>query len=165
MRKSKKVFYIPKGYHAVTPYLIFKGAVKAIDFYKKVFGAKEVLRMEHNGKVGHAELMIGDAKIMLADEYPKMNARSPKYYGGSPVGIHVYVKDVDNIVKKASVAKAKIVMAPQDMFYGDRCASIIDPFGHTWHVATHIEDISAAELKKRGEAMSKEKLSNKKRKK
>lgn len=152
-KKLKKVLPIPKGYHSVTPYLIVNNAAKAIDFYKKVFGAKEIARMEHSGKVGHAELKIGDAKIMLADEYPEMGARSPVAYGGSPISIYLYVKDVDAVVKLAVRSGAKLTRPVDNMFYGDRSGGITDPFGHIWYVATHVEDVSMAEIKKRAAAL------------
>ena len=151
---TKKVNFIPKGYHVVTPYLAVEGASEAIVFYKKVFGAKEVMRMEKpGGKIGHAEVRIGDTKIMLADEHPEMSARSPESYGGSPVGIHLYIKDVDAILQKAMAAGATLLRPATNMFYGDRIGTMKDPYGHTWSVATHIEDVSAKEMKKRAAAM------------
>jgi PhnB protein len=126
----------------------------AIEFYKKIFGAKEVMRMEKpGGKIGHAELRIGDAKIMVADACPEMDSFSPKHYKGSPVGIHLYIKDVDSIVQKAVAAGAKIIRAVDNMFYGDRSGTLEDPFGHKWSVSTHIEDVSLAQMKKRAAAM------------
>jgi PhnB protein len=149
-RANKKVPAIPKGYHSIIPYLIVKEAKKAIEFYKKVFGAKEVMRMENpKGKISHAELKIGDAKIMLADEFLKMNARSPKAYGGSPVGIHLYIKDVDSVIKSAVAAGAKLTRVIENMFYGDRSGEIEDPYGHKWYISTHIENVSPAQMKKR----------------
>lgn len=140
----------PKGYNSITPYLIVNGAAKAIVFYKTAFGGKEVLRMEQgNGKIGHAELKIGDAKIMLADECAEMNAHSPKQYGGSPITIHLYVKNVDMTVDKAVFMGATLERPIQNMFYGDRSGLLIDPYGHRWCVATHVEDVSPAKLKKR----------------
>lgn len=151
--KSKsrtKVLAIPKGYTSITPYLIIKNAEKAIQFYKDVFGAKEAMRMKGaDGKIVHAELIIGDSKFMLADVNAEMNAKSPESFGGTPVGIHLYVKDVDSIIKKAQNAGAKLERPPTDMFYGDRIASITDPFGHKWSVATHIEDVTPKEMQKR----------------
>ncbi|OGT37784.1 MAG: glyoxalase [Gammaproteobacteria bacterium RIFCSPHIGHO2_12_FULL_37_14] len=146
----KKVSPIPKGYHSVTPYLIINRAAAAIEFYKKAFAAKEVMRVEHKGgKVGHAELKIGDAKIMLADEFPEMNSRSPQAYGGSPVSLHLYVKNVDDVVSKAISAGATLMRPLENMFYGDRSGTVVDPYGHIWHVATHIEDVTPAKMKKR----------------
>lgn len=150
---KKKVSVIPKGYHSVTPYLIVNGASAAIEFYKKIFGAKVVMKMQHpGGKIGHSELKIGDAKFMLADEYPEMDARSPEAYGGTPVSIHLYIKNVDGVVAKAVSAGAKLVRPVADMFYGDRCGTLMDPWGHKWHVSTHIEDVSPSALKKRAAA-------------
>ena len=151
LRTKKKVSAIPKGYHSVTPYLIVDGAAKAIEFYKKVFGAKVGLKMEQPGgkKIGHAELKIDDSMIMLADECPTAKTRSPKTYGGSAVGFHLYVKDVDKVVKRAIAAGAKLIKPIENMFYGDRCGHIADPYGHQWYISTHIEDVSTPELKKR----------------
>ena len=150
-----KIKPIPKGYHAVTPYLCVKGAAGAIAFYKKAFGAKEVMRMPGpGGTIGHAELQIGDSRIMLADEFPEMNFRSPRSVGGTPVNIHLYVPDVDRVAKKAVAAGAKPLRPVANQFYGDRGGSVEDPFGHVWHIATHIEDVSMRELKKRAAAMA-----------
>lgn len=152
--KAKKVHFVPKGYHAVTPYLSMKGAASAIAFYKKVFQAKEVMRMPGpNGAVGHAEIKIGDSRVMLADEYPDMNFRGPRAFGGTPVHIHVYVKDADKVAKTAVAAGAKLLRPVADQFYGDRSGSLEDPFGHVWH-ATHTKDISMKEMKKRAAAMA-----------
>ncbi len=153
--KRKKVSAIPKGYANITPYLAIKdSAANAISFYKKVFGAKELKKMESPaGKILHAELKIGNAKIMLADEFPEMDFYSPKNYGGSPVNFYLYMKDVDSIVKIAVKNGAKLIMEVEDMFYGDRCGSIEDPFGHKWTVATHIEDVTPAKMKKRAAEM------------
>ena len=146
---------IPKGYHAITPYLSVRGAGDAIMFYKKAFGAKEIMRMPGPlGTVGHAEIQIGDSRIMLADEFPEMNFRSPRSVGGTPVNIHLYVHDVDKVAKKAVAAGAKLLRAVADQFYGDRSGSMEDPFGHVWHIATHIEDIPMKELKKRAAALA-----------
>ena len=141
---------IPKGYHAVTPYLSVQGAASAIAFYKKAFGAKEVMRMPGpGGTIGHAEIQIGDSRIMLADEFPEMNFRGPRAVGGTPVNIHLYVQDADKIAKKAVAAGAKLLRPVAEQFYGDRSGSLEDPFGHIWHIATHVEDIPMKELKKR----------------
>ena len=151
------VSYKPEGYNNVMPYLIVNGAAKAIDFYKKIFGAKEIMRMaDAEGKVGHAELQIGDSRICLADEYPQMGARSPQTIGGSPVSLFAYVPEVDATVKQAVAAGAKLTREVADQFYGDRMGGIEDPFGHTWYIATHKEDVSPEELKRRSEAMAKE---------
>jgi PhnB protein len=141
---------IPEGYHNVTPYLCCKGAADAIEFYKKAFGATEVLRMgDPSGKVGHAELQIGDSRIMLADEFPEMGFRSPQSIGGSPVMLHLYVEDVDATVPKAVAAGARVTREVADQFYGDRGGQVEDPFGHKWYVSTHKEDLSPEEIQKR----------------
>ena len=141
---------IPKGFHTLTPYLIVDDAARAIDFYKKALGAKQVFRMDGpNGKVTHAELKIGDSHIMLADEVHEMNYRSPKSLGGSPVSFQVYVKNVDKIVDRAVAAGAKLIRPVENMFYGDRAGCVEDQYGHQWHIATHIEDVPTRELKKR----------------
>lgn len=153
---KKAVRPIPAGYHAVTPYLSIRGAAQAIDFYRKAFGAKEVMRMPGpGGSVGHAEIKIGDSKIMLADEYEAIGFLSPKARGGTTVTIHVYVKDVDNVVAQAQAAGAKITRPIEDMFYGDRTGSLEDPFGHVWHIATRKKNLSMAELKKGALEMAK----------
>jgi len=149
-RRPKKVLIIPKGYHSITPYLVVSQGANAIEFYKKAFAAKVVMRMDQpNGKVGHAELQIGDAKIMLADICPEKGSRAPESFGGSPVGIHLYIKDVDKVVARAVAAGAKLLRPVENMFYGDRTGSIEDPYGHQWYIATHIEDVSPAEMRKR----------------
>jgi len=140
---------IPDGYHSVTPYLICNGAADAIEYYKKAFGATELFRMDHEGKVGHAELKIGDSPIMLADEYPQMGYRSPKALGGTPVSIMIYVEDVDTVYKQALAAGATELKPLQDQFYGDRSGTLTDPFGHVWTVATHKEDVTMEEMNRR----------------
>ncbi len=136
-----KVKPIPRGYHTVTPYLSVKGAASAIAFYKKAFAAKEIMRMPApGGTIGHGEIQIGDSHMMLVDEYPDMNFRGPKSFGGTSVHIHLYVQDVDRVVKKAVAAGAKVLRPVTDQFYGDRSGSLEDPFGHVWHVATHKEE-------------------------
>jgi PhnB protein len=141
---------IPDGYHTVTPYLIIKGAADALEFYKKAFGATELFRMaQPDGKIGHAEIKIGDSPIMLADEFPEMGYRSPQSLGGSPVSILLYVEDVDGLFNQAVGAGAKIDKPLEDKFYGDRGGSLVDPFGHIWHIATHKEDVSPEEMEKR----------------
>jgi PhnB protein len=152
---SSTVKPIPDGYQAITPYLIVDGAASAIEFYQKVFGAIEVMRLSGpDGKVGHAELLINDARIMLADEFPQMGARGPRSFGGSPVRMLLYVDDVDAIAKRAVAAGAKLVRPIEDQFYGDRAGGLEDPFGHHWHIATHIEDVSAEEMQRRAAARS-----------
>jgi len=140
---------IPEGYHSVTPYLVIKGAVQALEFYKTAFGATELFRMEHEGKIGHAEIKIGDSPIMLADEHPDEGHVSPTTLGGSPVGIMIYVDDVDRIFNQAIAAGGKEVKPLQDQFYGDRSGTLTDPFGHVWTVATHKEDVTPEEMDKR----------------
>jgi|SRR6185503_5132446 len=140
---------IPEGYHSVTPYLIIKGAADAIEYYKNAFGATELFRMEREGNIGHAEIKIGDSPIMLADEFPDMGALSPKTIGGSPVGIMIYVDDVDTIFNQAIKLGGVQVKPLQDQFYGDRSGTLTDPFGHQWTVATHTEDVAPEEMEKR----------------
>jgi PhnB protein len=158
-KKSAKVAKpspVPKGYRSVQPYLIVDGAAKAIAFYKTAFGAKERLRMDApGGRIGHAEIEIGDCVIMLADEAPQWDAYAPAKYGGSPMSIMVYVANVDAVVKKAVAAGAKLTREVKDQFYGDRSGGITDPFGHHWHISTHIEDVSEKEVKRRMAAMAK----------
>ena len=161
VKRKAKVLAIPKGYSSITPYMIVRKASKAIDFYKKVFGAKEIKRMQKpDGQIGHAELKIGDTKIMLADECPESNARSPEAFGGSAMSLHLYVKDVDGITKHAVAAGAKLISPVQDMFYGDRSGTLTDPFGHTWYVSTHVEDVTPAKMKKRIAEMFKKQSSS-----
>jgi PhnB protein len=148
---------IPEGYHTVTPYLIIKGASAAIDYYKKVFGATERMRMDApGGTIGHAELEIGDSVIMLADEYPDMGHRSPKTLGGSPVSVVLYVQDVDAVFKRAVDAGGKSVRAVENQFYGDRMGTVEDPFGHVWSIGTHVEDVSPEEMARRSQEMMKQ---------
>ena len=150
---AKAVKPIPEGYHSVTPYLSVAGAAQALDFYKKAFGAREIMRVESpGGKVGHAEVEIGGSRVMMADEFPDMGFRGPKSYGGSPVHIHLYVEDADKTVEQAVAAGAKIVRAVANQFYGDRSGSIEDPFGHVWHVATRVEDLTPQEVQQRAGA-------------
>jgi PhnB protein len=157
MKRKKKVSFIPKGYRTVTPYLACGGAAAAIDFYRKAFGAKERMRMPGpGGKIGHAELEIGGSRVMLADEHPEIGFLGPRSRGGSAVHLHVYVKDVDAVVARAVAAGAKLVREVADQFYGDRSGSLEDPSGHVWHIATHQEDLSAAELRKRAAKKAKE---------
>src|SRR2546427_12679815 len=149
---STTVKPIPVGYHTVTPYLIIKGAADAIDFYKRAFGATELFRMDHDGKIGHAEIKIGDSPIMLADESPEMGHRSPQSLGGSPVSILLYVEDVDSLFNQAVSAGAKVQKPVQDQFYGDRIGGVTDPFGHVWYIRTHKEEVSPEEMRKRAAA-------------
>jgi PhnB protein len=141
---------IPEGYETPTAYLIVKGAAAAIDFYKKAFGAKETMRMSNpDGKIGHADLMIGGGHVMLADEAPDMGIRGPEAFGGSPVSLCVYVEDVDRVVARAVSAGATLTRPVADQFYGDRTGGVTDPFGHSWYFMTHVEDVSAEEMEKR----------------
>jgi PhnB protein len=141
---------IPEGYPQVTPYLCIDGASDAIEYYSKVFDAKERMRMPApDGKVGHAELQIGESVIMLADEFPEMGALSPKTIGGTPVTISVYVQDVDDVFKRAIDGGAKSLRAVENQFYGDRSGQFEDPFGHHWSVASHVEDVPPDEMAKR----------------
>lgn len=144
---------IPEGYHSVTPYLIIRGATEAIEFYKKAFGAIELFRFPApEGKIGHAEIKIGDSPVMLADEYPDMGYKGPETLGGSPVSIMIYVDDVDTTFNQAVDLGATVKEALSDKFYGDRMGTVVDPFGHVWHVATHKEDVSVEELQRRAQA-------------
>ena len=148
----------PDGYRTATPYLILQGAAAALDFYKKVFGATEMLRLpQPDGKIGHAEMRIGDSVVMLADEAPEMGFRGPRSLGGSPVSLMLYLEDVDAVVGRALAAGAKLTQPVQDKFYGDRSGTIEDPFGHVWVIATHIEDVSPEEMERRVAAMHQEK--------
>ena len=144
---------IPDGYHSVTPYLCCRDAEKAIDFYKRAFGATELMRMPApGGKIGHAELQVGSSRVMLADEFPEMGFMSPQSLGGSPVMLHLYVEDADATVKTAEAAGGKVTRPVADQFYGDRGGQLDDPFGHKWYVSTHIEDLSSEEMQERMKA-------------
>lgn len=148
---------IPEGYHSVTPYLIVKNAAAAIEFYKKALGAAELFRMEApGGKIGHAEIRIGDSHVMLADEYPDMGYKGPESLGGTSVHLMVYVSDVDKTYPQAIAAGGKEIRPLQTQFYGDRSGTLADPFGHVWTISTHVEDVSEEEMKKRAEAAMKE---------
>ena len=152
--KSAKVKPIPTGYHAITPYLIIDGAARAIEFYREAFDAKEMLRIPaSNDRIGHAEIKVGDSVVMLADEHPEMDARAPRHFGGSPVSLVLYVTDVDKQFKQALAAGATEVRPVADQFYGDRSGCVKDPFGHTWHLSTHKEDVSMDEMARRMAAM------------
>jgi PhnB protein len=150
-----KVNPIPDGYRTVTPYLFVEGAAKAIEFYKKAFNAQELVRMGGpDGRVGHAELQIGNSRIMMSDANPDMGARDPKALGGSSVSILLYVDDVDAWAKRAQDAGIKVVRPVEDQFYGDRAGTFEDPFGHQWDIHTHTEDVSPEEMEKRMAAMT-----------
>jgi PhnB protein len=155
-----KVKAIPEGRDCAIPYLCVKGAAEAIEFYKKAFGARELMRMgQPDGLIGHAELKIGNAVIMLADEFPNMGVLSPQTLGGTPVTIHLYVEDVDEVAKEAVAAGARVLRPIEDQFYGDRGGKLEDPFGHAWWIATHKEDLSPEEMKKRAAALFSQKQS------
>jgi PhnB protein len=144
---------VPDGYHTVTPYLAVDDAAEAISYYKKAFGAKERVRMEApGGKVGHAELEIGDSLVMLSDSFPQASTRPPKELGGTSVSVFMYVKDVDAVVKQAVDAGATVTMEVADQFWGDRFGSVQDPFGHLWSIATHVEDVPPEEMAERAKA-------------
>lgn len=147
-----KVKAIPEGYEAVIPYLVVRDGAGAIDFYKKAFGATEIMRYEDNGKVGHAELKIGQGVFMLADEYPDMGYTAPKAGERPAAGMMVYVEDVDSVIERSVSAGATIDRPVEDQFYGDRAGGIVDPFGHRWYLATHVEDVSPEEMEKRAAA-------------
>ena len=155
-----KVKAIPEGRDCAIPYLCVKGAAEAIEFYKKAFGAKELMRMgQPDGLIGHAEMKIGNAVIMLADEFPNMGVLSPQTLGGTPVTIHLYVEDVDEVAKQAVAAGARVLRPIEDQFYGDRGGKLEDPFGHAWWIATHKEDLPPDEIKILGAALFSQKES------
>ena len=150
---KKRVAAIPSGYHTVTPYLVCRGAAKAIEFYKKAFGAKEKLVMRGpGGSVMHAEIVIDGSVVMLSDEMPEMGARSPESIGGTASGVFIFTPHVDVAYARAIAAGSTPEMPPMDMFWGDRYCKFLDPFGHRWSMATHIEDVSPKEMARRGEA-------------
>jgi PhnB protein len=145
---------IPEGFHTATPYLAIEGAGEAIEFYKRAFGATERFRMNTpDGRVGHAEIVIGDSCIMLADECPESNFRSPATLGGSSFGLHLYVEDVDKRFEQAVAAGATVLRPVADMFYGDRIGCLKDPFGHVWFLSTHKEDLTEEQIAERAKAM------------
>jgi PhnB protein len=152
-----KVKPIPDGYHSITPYLSIRGATEAIAFYKQAFGAEEIYRLDMpGGKVGHAELQIGNSRIMLSDEFPEMPdamARSPQTLDGTSIGLCIYLPDVDAALQRATLAGATIQKPLQDQFYGDRTATVRDPYGHVWTLMTHIEDVKPDEMRKRMAAL------------
>ena len=153
---QKKVNPIPADYPGITPYLSVKGAADAIEFYKKAFGAIEIMRLPGpDGTIGHAEIKIGNALVMLADESPDYGNLSPKTLGGSPVRLHMYVEDVDAFFEKAIAAGAKVLIPIANQFYGDRSGRLEDPFGHVWLVSTHVEDVAPEEMQRRMEEYSK----------
>lgn len=146
----------PVGFHGATPYLCCRDAARALDFYRAAFGAVETMRLaEPSGRIGHAEFKIGDAVIMVSDEYPEMKVVSPQALGGTPVALHLYVPDVDRFCARAVEAGATLARPPADQFYGDRAAQLQDPFGHRWSIATRIEEVSTEEMQRRYDAMMK----------
>jgi PhnB protein len=148
---------IPAGYHSVTPYLIVSDAARALEFYKQAFGAVELMRLDGpNGKIMHAEVKIGDSPVMLADEFPEMDAISPQTLKGTPVSLMIYVEDVDARFKQAMTAGATVQREVQDQFYGDRSGTLVDPFGHVWSIATHVEDVTMEQVKERLAQMMKQ---------
>ena len=153
---TRSVRPIPEGYHSVTPALLVRGAAEAIDFYTRAFGARELGRMPapDGQRIWHAELQIGDARLMLADEFPEMGGHAPESLGGTPVSLHLYVEDADAVIQRAVDAGATVIQPPMDAFWGDRYGRIKDPFGHEWGVATHIEDVSEEEMRQRAEVFA-----------
>ena len=146
---------VPPGYHTLTPYLIVDGAARALAWYAEAFGAKERMRLPMPGdRIGHAEVEIGDSCVMLADENPAIGAKAPGAFGGSPISLHLYVPDVDATIVRAVAAGATVKNPAEDKFYGDRSGSLVDPFGHIWHVSTHIEDVTEEEIGRRMAALS-----------
>ena len=144
---------IPEGYSTISPYLAVDDAAEAIAYYKKAFGAEETVRMDApDGKIGHAELKIGDSHVMLSDPFPQASTTPPKELGGTSASIFMYVEDVDAVVQKAVDAGATVTMEVEDQFWGDRFGSITDPFGHIWSIATHVEDLTPEEIEERGKA-------------
>ena len=144
---------IPEGYHTITPYLAVDDAAEAIEYYQKAFGAKERVRMKApDGKIGHAELEIGDSLVMLSDPFPQATTKSPSELGGTSASVFMYVEDVDATVKQAVDAGAKVTMEVSDQFWGDRFGSVVDPFGHQWSIATHVEDLTPEEIAERAKS-------------
>ena len=149
---------VPDGYHTVTPYLIIDGAARALEFYREAFGATELMRMPGpNGRVMHAEMQIGDSRVMLADEFPDMGYRGPQAYGGTSVTLLLYVENVDAVFQQAVAAGAKVLRPLENQFYGDRSGTVGDPFGHIWSLASHVEDVSPEEMNARLAAMQQSK--------
>ena len=154
-----KVKAVPAGYHTITPYIVVQGGAAAIEFYKKAFGAEEIYRMDMpDGRLGHAELQIGDSRLMLSDEMPEMPdavARTPKTLGGTTFGFNVYLEDVDSRFERAVAAGAKVRRPLVNQFYGDRSGTVEDPFGQVWTISTHVEDVPPDELRRRMEEFAK----------
>ena len=151
--KARRVGHIPAGYHSVTPYLAVRGAAAAIEFYKRVFGAKEKMRFPDGDRIAHAEIVMGGSHVMIADEQPSLNFVAPQADGPSSVGIMLYTTDVDAAVERAVAEGSRVERPVADQFYGDRLGTIVDPYGHRWYVATHKEDVTPAEMRKRMQAM------------
>lgn len=147
---------VPEGYHSVTPYLIIDGAAQAIEFYKKAFGATELMRMPMGDKIGHAEIKLGDSHVMLSDEWPDMDHLSPKKRGGTSVSLMFYVEDADAVFDRAVKAGATVQKPMQDQFYGDRTGTVTDPYGHVWSIGKHVEDVPMDELQRRMQSWAKE---------
>ena len=144
---------IPEGYHTASAYLAVDDAARAIEYYTKAFGAKEIVRMDApGGKIGHAELEVGDSRIMLSDPFPQASTRPPKDLGGTSASVFMYVEDVDAVVKQAVDAGATVTMEVANQFWGDRFGAITDPFGHVWSIATHVEDVPPEEIAERAKA-------------
>jgi PhnB protein len=144
----------PEGYHSVTPYLLVDNAAQAIEFYANAFGAKELFRLPMGDKVGHAEIMVGDSHVMLSDEWPEMNLRGPKARGGATASLMLYVDDVDAMFARALKAGGTVEKAPENQFWGDRMGTLVDPYGHRWMLATHVEDVPPEEMERRMAAFS-----------
>jgi len=149
---SQKVKPVPDQYHTVTPSIVVRDGAKAIEFYKRAFGAVELGRFEMQGKIAHAEIRVGDSIMMLSEEFPEMGSKSPQTLGGTPVTLFLYVEDADASFKRAVDAGAKVEVPLADMFWGDRFGKVTDPFGHCWSIATHIEEVSREEMDKRAAA-------------
>ncbi len=147
---------IPEGYHSVTPYLIVDGAEEAIRFYGQAFGATELMRLPMGDKIGHAEVKIGDSVVMLSDEWPDYGKLGPRARGGATAGLNIYLEDVDAAFERAIAAGATVERPVEDQFYGDRSGTVIDPFGHSWTLSTHVEDIAEDELQRRMAEFSKQ---------
>ena len=143
---------IPEGYHTITPYLLVRNAAAAMDYYKKAFGAVEIGRFEMGGRIGHADMTIGDSHFMLADEHPEMGYVGPETLGGTTFGMALYVANVDELFQRAIDAGGKVERAVADQFYGDRTGTLIDPFGHKWSILTHVEDVTEEEMERRAKA-------------
>jgi PhnB protein len=141
---------IPAGYHTVTPYLVVEGADRALGWYRQAFGAREIMRLDApGGRIGHAEFEVEGSRLMITDASPDCGTKDPPAFGGSPITLLLYVTDVDATFAKATAAGAEAKRPPADMFYGDRSGTVVDPFGHTWHIATHIEDVPHDEIERR----------------